>query len=387
MPSPSEPPSQRTTADRRPALIAAGVFLISLFVFARITPGFTTKAGWPTGDEPYYLLVAHSIIHDHDIDLTNNYDNQDYWHYYPGELYPRHEAKTDLSPASILSTAWALALLIVPAYALGDWRGSTSTSSTSWARCWQPTSTCSAYEVSRKHWVALLLWLTLSFTNPLMSYTFLIFPALVSALLTIYAFRRIRLDSVAAPLSANGPLRLLAISFCLGFMPWLHARFLPVSLRLFAYLVWREWSGAAGGQSAGECGAAGHCHRPRLAPGRRVSLAFLIPSARQRRALPGLLQGALRHLPAQLRRPRRPGHAGRVGGRLLRQLPRPAVGVVHPRAGAHPGASSGCTWMWRMRRRRSCSGWPSSPCPTPWSSSPTSSGGGSGARRLATGCR
>jgi hypothetical protein len=73
-----------------------------------------------------------------------------------------------------------------------------------------------------------------------MSYTFLIFPALVSALMTVYAFRRIRLDGVVSPLSGNGVLRLLAVSFCLGFMPWLHARFLPVSVMLFVFLVWRE---------------------------------------------------------------------------------------------------------------------------------------------------
>ena len=48
--------------------IALVVFIISLVVFARITPGFVGKMWYPTGDEPYYLLIAHSLIHDRDIE-------------------------------------------------------------------------------------------------------------------------------------------------------------------------------------------------------------------------------------------------------------------------------------------------------------------------------
>jgi len=221
-----------------PRLIATLVFLVSLLIFASITPGFMTKVMWPTGDEPYYLLIAHSIIHDHDIDLQNNFDRQDYFHYYPGELYPRHEAKT-IVPGLYSKHAPGVSLLIAPAYALADWKGAVYVYNVIGALL-AANIYLLAYEVSHKHWVALLLWLTFSFTNPLMSYSFLIFPALVSALMTVYVYRRIRLDGVASPLAANGPWRMLAIGLCLGFMPWLHARFLPVSFSLFAYFIWRE---------------------------------------------------------------------------------------------------------------------------------------------------
>jgi hypothetical protein len=239
----------------RPGLTALAVFLISFVVFASLTQRFSNIMGWPTGDEPYYLLIAHSIIHDHDIELTNNFNNKDYWHYYPGELYPLHEAKT-IVPGLYSKHAPGVSVIIAPAYALDDWRG-TIYLYNFFGALLAANIYLLAYEISRKQWVALLLWLTLSFTNPLMSYTFLIFPALISALMTVYAFRRIRLDGKVAPLTANGPIRMFFIGICLGGMPWLHARFLPISFVLFAYLVWREVTARRRARASAQASAPG----------------------------------------------------------------------------------------------------------------------------------
>lgn len=232
------PGASKPTRRFVPTLPALLVFLISLAIYIALTPRFLGKVWYPTGDEPYYLLIAHSLLHDGDIELSNNFEKQDYWHYYPGELYPRHEAKTTVA-GLYAKHAPGVSLLILPGYAIDDWRGTVFTYNLIGALL-AANIFLLAYEVSRKVWVALLLWLTFSFSNPLLSYTFLVFPALASALLTVYAVRRIRLDGVAAPLSANGPLRLLLVGSCIGFLPWLHARFLPISLVLFLYLVWRE---------------------------------------------------------------------------------------------------------------------------------------------------
>ena len=43
-----------------------------------------------SGDEPHYLLMAHSLIHDGDLDLANNYQNKDYQSFYHrGDLEPQ----------------------------------------------------------------------------------------------------------------------------------------------------------------------------------------------------------------------------------------------------------------------------------------------------------
>jgi hypothetical protein len=43
----------------------------------------------PTGDEPHYLIAAHSIAIEGDLSLRENYDNQDYRYFYTGQITKR----------------------------------------------------------------------------------------------------------------------------------------------------------------------------------------------------------------------------------------------------------------------------------------------------------
>ena len=74
------------------------------------------------GDEPHYLLMAHSLIHDGDLDLANQYAERQYLPYYGGELEPHVSAAS--RPGTAYSThAPGLPVLIAPAYAAGGYRG------------------------------------------------------------------------------------------------------------------------------------------------------------------------------------------------------------------------------------------------------------------------
>jgi len=88
----------------------------AVFVFT----GFWTSAEYPpTGDEPHYLLMAHSIVFDHDLRLENNYANQDY-------LAFRDRLEPQVTPDSANSLSRheiAFPVLIAPAYALGGRMG------------------------------------------------------------------------------------------------------------------------------------------------------------------------------------------------------------------------------------------------------------------------
>lgn len=204
------------------------VFLVSLAIYVFMTDNLIAKVRFPTGDEPYYLLMAHSLLHDHDLELTNNFAERDYWDYYPGELYPRHESKT-VRPGLWSKHAPGVAALIVPGYALAGWRGGALTMSLL-AALLASNIYLLGREASGRRSLGLFAWLTLSFTNPLASYASLIFPATPAALFTIYAFRQIRNGRVP-----GDPWRTLGAALCTAALPWLNPQLLPLAAGLAIY--------------------------------------------------------------------------------------------------------------------------------------------------------
>lgn len=107
---------------RLPARPPAVFFLLPLLVYLGLQP-WVTAARLPDGDEPYYLLVAHSLAYDLDDDLANNYAAGDSLAFLDrrlepqpgdpvgsgGELYSRHNL--------------LLPLLLAPAYRLAGAAG------------------------------------------------------------------------------------------------------------------------------------------------------------------------------------------------------------------------------------------------------------------------
>lgn len=220
-------------------LVAVLVFLVTLGFLVWQTPHFKETVGYPTGDEPYYLLIAHSIVHDGDIELSNNFVNRDYFHYWPGDLYPLHETKTVI-PGLYSKHTPGTAFLILPGYALLDWLGTILTLNLVGALI-AANLYLLAWEILKRHSLALLSTSALMFANPFLSYSFLVFPDLPAALCTLYAYRRIHLDGVRSPLAGNNLLRLAGVGLCLGLLPWLHPRFMLISMSLLCYLIWREY--------------------------------------------------------------------------------------------------------------------------------------------------
>jgi hypothetical protein len=62
---------------------ALSVVLVALALFGFLY-GVRQYVQHPlSGDEPHYLLMDYSVVHDRDLDLKNNYQNFDYFRYYP----------------------------------------------------------------------------------------------------------------------------------------------------------------------------------------------------------------------------------------------------------------------------------------------------------------
>src|SRR5262245_32230287 len=71
-----------------------------------------------SGDEPHYLIMAQSLWRDHDLDLPNNYEAEDWREYTPGPVAPHYGApRQDGRPFPAHSPG--LPLVLAPVYALG----------------------------------------------------------------------------------------------------------------------------------------------------------------------------------------------------------------------------------------------------------------------------
>ncbi len=163
---------------------AAAVFAAAIFLIVG-----TETLAWPIdGDEPYYVLIAESILHDRDLDLANQYAHlersatqrldlqpQPFDPVGPaGEIYARHEP--------------FLPLLLVPGVALGGLWGAMATIALLGA-----AAVGSIFALTEEHGVsrkaALRLWPLLAFAPPFLFYAVRIWPEVPGALCLSEAMR------------------------------------------------------------------------------------------------------------------------------------------------------------------------------------------------------
>ncbi|MEO8286288.1 MAG: NHL repeat-containing protein [Chloroflexota bacterium] len=230
-------------------------FALTLLVYMAFVPRFLRYNSPPTGDQPFYLLDTISLVQDGDLELSNNYANLDEEKFY--KLAPHPPDFVGMSAPSPLPRQLAVSIarppeelygfhppglgaMLVPAWIIG-----------SWFALWWPATILFmcivgaliatnifllAYETTGRKWVAIAVWLALSFTSPIMSYSYLIFSELPTGLVAVYAFRRLALGW-----KANGPLRLILVGACIGYIPWLAVRCLPIAAGLGLYAVVQWW--------------------------------------------------------------------------------------------------------------------------------------------------
>ncbi|MCA1667575.1 MAG: hypothetical protein LC793_09350, partial [Thermomicrobia bacterium] len=197
-----------------------------------------------TGDEPFYLMTAYSMLHDHDIDETNNFANHDWLRFYPSYPLPRgwqgwpnispnlppHASKTFRAGLYSKHGLGIPVLILVP-FAL---RGRTGVVLlyNLLAAAVAANLFLLARAVAARH-RALILTAILMASVPLATYAFLIFPEMPAALMLLYAVRRLLA-------SASAPWQWALAGLSVGYLPWLHARFVPVVAGLALLFAWRH---------------------------------------------------------------------------------------------------------------------------------------------------
>jgi hypothetical protein len=199
----------------------------------------------PAGDEPHYLLIAHSLLVDHDLKVSNNYEQADYLTYYAGPLRP-HYARPARDGSLYSLHGPGLPVLIAPALAIGGYRAVVL-----WIAAIGALGTLfvwkAAHALTSDVTAAWVAWAAAALTAPAVLESTLIYP-----------------DSVAGTVLSAGVLAMLtasslsihgaaALGVGVGLLPWLHTRFAPMAGILAVVVTfrligtpggWRRWSPA-----------------------------------------------------------------------------------------------------------------------------------------------
>jgi hypothetical protein len=172
---------------RRPSVL---FFLLPLTVYLAILP-WSARHRQPDGDEPFNLLVTHSLAYDFDADLTNNYAHGD-WRYFMdrpiepqpgdpvgpnGEKYSRHN---ELLP-----------MVLAPAYRLAGKMGALATMALMTALLAWLTLRLARHYFPDLPGEALAAWALVAFTPPLLLYSCQVWVEVPAALLVAVALDRI----------------------------------------------------------------------------------------------------------------------------------------------------------------------------------------------------
>jgi len=206
-------------------LVAIGYLLISFMI--PLPQGMSLT----NGDEPHYLLMAHSLIYDHDLDLTNNYENRDYAPYYQGEL-ERHQFRVPGTSRIVPHHQVGLPILILPAYLMAGRNGVIIMLNLLMTiGIYNVYKTCLLY-TERKQ--AFLISLLAAFNYPIVIYSHQIYPDTVAFVIVAYTIRKILYLK-----RENARSTALSVALALSTLPFLHIRFAIFSVLLFLFLLWR----------------------------------------------------------------------------------------------------------------------------------------------------
>jgi hypothetical protein len=193
-----------------------------------------------SGDEPHYLLITHSVLHEGDFDLADNYKNRDYSATMPPEVTLKAHAVPGAKPGSQYSFhSPGISLLLVPFYALGSLFGKSFL--IFFLRLGMSLIGAllgvQIYLFARQEWgnerLALLLWFLAGFTTPIYFYSIHVYPELVITLFSFIVFRFFHFsDSLS-------PKKILLAGLLLSFFIWFHAlKYIFISIPLLLYCLW-----------------------------------------------------------------------------------------------------------------------------------------------------
>ena len=221
-------PLLRAAADPRrapwlAATLAASLYLVGAWFVSPRLPG---------GDEPHYLVIAQSLLEDHDLRIENNHQQQDYRAYFPGTLKPDY-LRRGLDGQIYSVHAPGLPALIAPVFALFGYPGviaflavvSGWATALAWIAAWRVTDDAAA------SWFG---WAAIALSVPFFFQSFVVFPDAPGAAIVMIGVLTMMAGARASERS------LLGTGAALAFLPWLHTRFALIAAVLGVLVVARN---------------------------------------------------------------------------------------------------------------------------------------------------
>jgi hypothetical protein len=214
------------------------LFIISLVLYNAGSVLLTSSGQTFAGDEPHYLLISHSLLHDGDVDLSNNYANQDYQKTMLADVKIRsHTAPRTAQKYSFHSPG--ISILLLPFYALGSlFQGKLLVF---FIRLGMSVFGAflglQIYLFCLQEWkkekLALWIWFLYGFSAPVFFYSLHVYPEIIIALFSLIIFRLLRFSP---SLSKS---KLVLIGLLLSCFIWFPAiKYIFIVIPLFIYSLW-----------------------------------------------------------------------------------------------------------------------------------------------------
>lgn len=219
-----------------------GVLVMAAVIIYSLLSGYHLTTATTTGDEPHYLLITHSLWHDHDTNLYNNYRDHDYTAFYWYDLEPTWGDQVSETEIYSYRHKGGFPHTLIPGYVLGGRPGAVVQTNIITALLMLQVFLL-AYALVQSLKAAFFTWACMAFSIPLIVYMGQIYPETLAALLTLWAARWIWLlhpweegenSAVGvewSKIAYSVPAILLLVV--------LKARYLPIAGTLFLFLLFQ----------------------------------------------------------------------------------------------------------------------------------------------------
>jgi hypothetical protein len=199
-----------------PRITADGVAVAALCVYLVVGYRIQQTVGL-SGDEPHYLLVAHSLIHDGDLRVAEDYKEESFREFFSGKMGPHLAHGTPYSVHGV-----GLPLLLLPGFALLGLGGVLLTEALLGAFTVREVYRAGELLTDNRT-AALLAAVGFGVTTPALFLCTAAYPELPAAALTVALFRRWLSPSNPSSVGAT------AWGLAIGLLAFFHMKFLPLA--------------------------------------------------------------------------------------------------------------------------------------------------------------